>query len=149
MSILLTVFRAVWQTGLYYRTGFQILERMMSFLQWKKDKLKIGKITFFKVKSFQGMFIYYFLGIPVWSRTTPISRIIYEFQKNKNFDTRNFDKELERIIPPVKSMDSSPYTTWVSVLATELYDNIRHYLWGIFPRRRITCKKYRLCIFII
>ena len=58
----------------------------MSFLQWKKDKLKIGKITFFKVKSFQGMFIYYFLGIPVWSRTTPISRIIYEFQKNKNFD---------------------------------------------------------------
>ena len=87
----------------------------MSFLQWKKDKLKIGKITFFKVKSFQGMFIYYFLGIPVWSRTTPISRIIYEFQKNKNFDTRNFDKELERIIPPVKSMDSSPYTTRVSV----------------------------------
>lgn len=98
----------------------------MSFLQWKKDKLKIGKITFFKVKSFQGMFIYYFLGIPVWSRTTPISRIIYEFQKNKNFDTRNFDKELERIIPPVKSMDSSPYTTRVSVLATELYDNGGH-----------------------
>ena len=91
-----------------------------------KDKLKIGKITFFKVKSFQGMFIYYFLGIPVWSRTTPISRIIYEFQKNKNFDTRNFDKELERIIPPVKSMDSSPYTTRVSVLATELYDNGGH-----------------------
>ena len=37
----------------------------MSFLQWEKDKLKLGKITFFKVKSFQGMFVYYFLGIPV------------------------------------------------------------------------------------
>ena len=55
----------------------------MSFLQWEKDKLKLGKITFFKVKSFQGMFVYYFLGIPVWCRTTSISRIIYEFKKIK------------------------------------------------------------------
>ena len=98
----------------------------MSFLQWEKDKLKLGKITFFKVKSFQGMFVYYFLGIPVWCRTTSISRIIYEFKKNKNFDTRSFDKELERIIPPVKTMNSSLYTTRVSVLATELYDNGGH-----------------------
>ncbi len=98
----------------------------MSFLQWEKDKLKLGKITFFKVKSFQGMFVYYFLGIPVWCRTTSISRIIYELKKNKNFDTRSFDKELERIIPPVKTMNSSLYTTRVSVLATELYDNGGH-----------------------
>lgn len=98
----------------------------MSFLQWKKDELKLGKIIFFKVKPFQGKFIYYFLGIPVWRRTTPISRIIYKFQKNKNFDTRNFDKELGSIAPSVKSMDSSPYTTRVSILATELYDNGGH-----------------------
>ena len=120
----------------------------MFFLHWEKNKLTIlSKITLFRVKSLHERFVYYFCGIPVWCKVTPLSRIIYEFKKNKNFDTRKFDKELENIAPIVNKMENILYADRVAVLATELSDNGGHSK-CIQDLVTILSEKYRQHVFL-
>lgn len=94
----------------------------MPLLYWERYRLKLGRIPLFRERFSKGKLVYYLLEIPVWRKTTLISKIRGKLKENKNFDTRELDAELEAAAPSVTAPANDLHANRVALLATELYD---------------------------
>ena len=100
----------------------RILEQKMKLLERKKNKLKFLGMTILKfVVKPKGIGVY-FLGLHLKTLKSKLGQIIYNFQDNKDFDTRHYDKEIAEITADIKFPKIRPDNHKIAFLATRLFD---------------------------
>lgn len=94
----------------------------MNIIKWKDNKLKLFNITLFKfVKNQKGIGIYLF-RIRIWNVKNKLTKLSEEISKNTNFDMKNFDDDISKLITTPTTKLSGFSDNNVAYLATELYD---------------------------
>lgn len=94
----------------------------MLLFGWQDNKFKILNITIFKLKGTPKGIYFYFLGIPVYKSNGALSKVIAAVKSNKDFDTRNIDRQIENLISPFAAVKTQKDDKKIGFLATEIYD---------------------------
>lgn len=94
----------------------------MKLFGWKNNSFKLFGVSVFRFQIRKDCLVLCFLDIPVWKKKTELSGLFQKVKENKNFDTRELDKEIDRLCPDIDFVKSPVKKNRIAYLITELYD---------------------------
>lgn len=90
----------------------------MKILQYSNNRLKFCGITIFKIRRTKISI----LGIPVFGCNPKIANLEKKIRNNKDFDMRNFDNEIKKIVSNDEYFNINLNSNKIAFLASILYD---------------------------